>query len=427
MTDAQSIVIPYRPRPLQKELHRQIEQHNRAVIVCHRRFGKSVMAINHAIKSAMQCQLDAGRYAYIAPTYAQGKAIAWDFLKFFSRPIPGTKINETELRIDYPNGARIRIFGTDNPDSLRGMYLDGAILDEYALMRPSVFTEIIGPALADRRGWAYFIGTPKGKNHFYDLYQYAQANGWFTAMYKASDTGVLEQAELDGLRKIMSEEEYAQEMECSWEGSLVGAYYSRQIQQARAEGRICHVPHVATLPVSTYWDLGFDDATAIWFIQIAGGQIRVIDYYESSGEPLAHYVKTLRDRPYVYGDHYLPHDVEVQELGTGKSRREVLESLGLTRIQTVPALDVQDGIEAVRAILNRCWFDAERCKDGIKALENYQKHWDEKRKVYRAQPLHNWAEHGSSAFRYFAVSYKDPIMTAPSPSARKKSKSWLAA
>lgn len=427
MTDSQSVVIPYRPRPLQKSLHNQLDQHNRAVIICHRRFGKSVMAVNQAIKSAMQCILDAGRYAYIAPTYAQGKAIAWDFLKFFSRPIPGTRINETELRIDYLNGSRIRIFGADNPDSLRGMYLDGAILDEYALMRPSVFTEIIGPALSDRRGWAYFIGTPKGKNHFYDLYQYAQSNGWFTALYKASETGVLEQSELDELRKIMSEEEYAQEMECSWEGSLVGAYYSRQIQQARDEGRFCHVPHVATLPVNTYWDLGFDDATAIWFIQSAGGQIRVIDYYESSGEPLAHYVKTLRDRPYVYGDHYLPHDVEVQELGTGKSRREVLESLGLTRIQTVPALDVQDGIEAVRAILNRCWFDAERCKDGIKALENYQKLWDEKRKVYRAQPLHNWAEHGSSAFRYFAVSYKDPLVSAPRPAARKKPKSWLAA
>jgi hypothetical protein len=389
---------------LQKEIHAGLKRWN--VLVCHRRFGKTVLCINELIKKAMTCKLERPRYAYLAPLYRQAKSIAWDYLKHYSAPIPGVKINESELRVDYPNGARIQLHGADNPDALRGIYLDGVVLDEYAQMAPRVFTEILRPALSDRKGWAIFIGTPQGKNAFYDLYHEVDGDrDWLCRTYRASETGIIAQEELDAARKIMDADEYEQEFECSWSAAIKGAYYGTQINDLEKGGRIIEVPHDPSLPVNTHWDLGVGDATAIWFEQRVGHEVRIIDYYENSGEGLAHYVRYLQAKPYIWGKHYAPHDIEVRELGTGKSRKETAASLGI-RFDVTPNLPVDDGIDAVRRILPLCWFDKHKCKLGIEALKNYRHEWDDKRQVFRNTPLHDWTSHAADAFRYLAVNYK---------------------
>lgn len=386
------------------------------------------MAVNHLIRAAMRSQAADSRYAYLAPTYAQGKAVAWDYLKYYSRPIPGVKINESELRIEYPNGARIRIYGCDNPDSLRGLYLDGAVLDEYALMSPRVFAEIISPALSDRKGWAIFIGTPWGHNHFYDLLEAAEKSpDWLTAIYKASETGIIDPEELARLKGAMSLQQFNQELECSFDGAVQGAYYAEQIEQAEKDGRICSVPYDARCEVETFWDLGMNDATAIWFAQTVGREVHLIDYYEASGAALEHYVKMLKERGYNYGRHFLPHDADVRELGTGKSRIETLASMGLRNTEIVPKLSIEDGIEAARSMFSRLWFDKTKCKEGLNALKNYRKEWDEKRQTFKSRPLHDWASNGSDAFRYFAVGYQERVKPKPIRQPHYTELSWMGA
>lgn len=381
------------------------------VAVCHRRFGKTVCAVNELIKAALSCKLPNPRFAYIAPTYKQAKMIAWDYLKEYTRVIPKVKINESELRVDVPNGARIRLFGADSPDSLRGIYLDGVILDEVAQMNPSLWTKIVRPTLADRKGWAWFVGTPQGANMLYDLSEHAKtAEDWSLHIYKASETGLIDAEELESSKAIMDADEYAQEFECSWSAAVKGAYYADQIAKAEKEGRICRVPYDGLLGVSTWWDLGMNDSTTIWFTQATGREIRVIDCYDHSGEGLQHYANVLKEKGYTYDTHNAPHDIQVRELGTGKSRLETAKSLGIS-FKVVPNLGVYDGIGAVRGILSRCWFDAEKCKVGLEALRHYRKEYDEKRKIFRNTPLHDWTSHYADAFRYFAVGFKDRTAT----------------
>ncbi|MGZ6253743.1 MAG: terminase large subunit domain-containing protein, partial [Candidatus Binataceae bacterium] len=376
----------YQPRRHQLEIHDALKRFS--VLVCHRRFGKTVLAINQLIQSASRSEKEMPRFAYLAPLRNQAKAVAWDLLLHYSAPIRA-EVNISELRVELVNGARVSLFGADNPDALRGLHLDGAVLDEYAQMAPRTWTEVIRPALADRKGWAIFIGTPKGRNGFFTLYEAAKNDPeWYAAVFKASATGVVEPDELARLKAAMPEEEYAQEFECSFAAANAGAYYGREMTAAEAEGRIARVPWEPTLPVTTAWDLGIDDATAIWFVQAAGREIRVIDYYESSGAALSHYAAVLRNKPYVYGQHLLPHDASVKELGTGLSRIEVLQSLGLNPT-VVPAQRVEDGINAVRVMLPRCWFDAEKCARGINCLREYAREWVDKLETWRASPRHD--------------------------------------
>ena len=395
----------YKPRPLQKAIHKSLKRWN--VLVCHRRFGKSVMSVNQLIHSALSFKGKNGRFAYLAPTYTQGKTIAWDYLKEFSQPVPGTKANESELRVDFPNGSRVRIFGCDRPDALRGIYLDGVVLDEYAQMPANLFGEVVRPSLSDRKGYAIWIGTPQGKNAFYDLYRQADGRSeWFTAMYKASDTGILDKDELKDAQSIMTDDEYEQEYECSWQASIKGAYYAKWMNEADKEGRITSVPYDPALAVHTAWDLGVGDATAIWFFQAYGRELRIIDYYEASGEGLPYYAKILQERGYVYGDHYAPHDIAVRELGSGRSRKEIALNLGI-RFQVVAKQSIDDGIEAVRSVLPRCYFDSEKARQGIDSLIHYHKEFDQKRGEFKNRPYHDWSSHASDAFRYLAVGFKD--------------------
>jgi hypothetical protein len=398
------LVSPYEVRKQFKPLH---SRNTRWFIgVAHRRAGKTVADINELVIGALKCTLPNPRFAYVAPQLNQAKDIAWVYLKeytAFLRP----KINESELWVELPGGARIRIYGADNPDRLRGIYLDGVVLDEFGDMDPTIWTQVIRPALSDRKGWACFIGTPKGKNTFHRLWTEAEGDpDWTRLMLKASETGLLDEKELTDARRMMSEDEYAQEYECSFEAAVKGAYYGKEMNEADEGGRITGVPHDPRLPVHTAWDLGVADSTVIWFVQVAGREVRFIDVLKGEGVGLDWYAKKLQERDYLWGNHYLPHDVEVRELGTGKSRKEVLDGLGI-RATVCPNIPVADGIQAVRMLLPTAYFDKAKCKDGIEALRMYRREYDEKRQEFRVNPLHDWTSHYADAARYFAVGHRE--------------------
>ena len=404
----------YTPRQHQAEIEAGLARFS--VLVCHRRFGKTVLSVNRLIRAARETGLADWRGAYIAPLYKQAKTVVWDELKRYcglGADDCDVKFNETELRADFASGARIRLFGAENPDSLRGMYLDGVVFDEVAQMPYRVWSEVIRPALSDRLGWALFIGTPQGKNALWDLWENGRADpDWFTAMYRASETGIIDPVELEAAAREMSPEEYEQEFECSFTAAIRGAYFGGLMGDAEREGRITRVPRDPTLPVHTAWDLGMSDSTAIWFVQARpGGQYAVVDYYEASGQGLDHYARVLDERGYKYGTHLAPHDIRVRELGTGKSRLEIARALGI-RFAIAPNIPVQDGINAVRALLPVCWFDRERCAPGLEALRHYRRTFNERMGDFSSHPLHDWTSHAVDAFRYFAVGFRAPAGTA---------------
>ena len=411
MASTVELVSPYDVR---KEFH---PLHSRAtrwfIGVAHRRAGKTVADINELVIGATKCRLPNPRFAYVAPQLNQAKDIAWVYLKEYTAFL-SPKINESELWVELPGGARIRIYGADNPDRLRGIYLDGVVLDEFGDMDPTIWSQVIRPALSDRKGWACFIGTPKGKNTFHKLWVEAESDpDWTRLMLKASETGLLDQKELADARKMMTDDEYAQEYECSFDAAVRGAYYARELNEAENADppRLTAVPHDPRLLTHTSWDLGVADSTVVWFFQIVGRETRVIDVLKGEGVGLDWYARELQQRAYLYGNHYLPHDVEVRELGTGKSRKEVLEGLGV-RVTVCPNIPVADGIQAVRMLLPTCWFDKAKCKEGIEALRMYRRDYDEKRQEFRQAPLHDWTSHYADSFRYFAVGHQEKT-TAP--------------
>lgn len=426
MAGLTQVTIPYKPRQTQRAMHDAMSQHRFGAAVCHRRFGKSVWAVNHLQKAALLCQKQRPRLAYIGPTYRQAKSTVWDYAKFYARPIPGVSFNESELRVDYPNGGQVRLYGGDNPDSLRGLYLDGVVVDEYGLHQSDLFTTVLRPALSDREGWAMFLGTPNGKNQFYEIMKHAAEDAtWFRAVHKASETGIIPQLELDAARKVMTEDEYAQEFECSFDAAVKGAIYAKEIDAARQDGRITGVPLEPLLPVNTAWDLGVGDATAIWFFQSTrGGEVRVIDYYEATGEGLPHYADVLKRKGYSYGKHWAPHDIQVRELASGRSRLETAASMGI-RFDVVPSVGFDDGIHAARMLFPRCWFDARKCDAGLEALTHYRKDYNTRIREFKASPVHDFASHGADAFRYLAVCQQPPKPKREAEDFYPQSSSWM--
>ena len=393
------IVIPYKPRPLQAAVHNALDRFN--VIVCHRRWGKTVFAINEMIRLALTVQRERPRTAYMCPLFKQAKQVAWDMVKHYSRVVPGVTFNEAELRADYPNGGRLQLFGADNADALRGIYLDGVVLDEYAQMSPRAWSEVIRPALSDREGMAIFIGTPQGHNAFYDLYERSEdMPGWFREMYKASETNIVPELELAAMRREMSSDEYEQELECSWTAAIRGAFWANEL--ADIENQITNVPYDKALPVITCCDLGIADSFSIWYAQEVGGEIRFIDYDEYTGMGLPDVIKEMNKKPYIYSRHIAPHDIEVRELGTGVSRLETARKLGIN-YKISPKLSVQDGIDAVRQAIPRMWFDKEKCREGLEALRMYRTEYDDKRQVFSNRPLHDWCSHAADAMRYYCI------------------------
>lgn len=417
MAAARTVVLPYSPRRVFQAYHDRSERW--AAIVAHRRAGKTVACINDMVRRAIMLKTPHGRFAYVAPFLAQAKEVAWEYLKRFAQPIIADK-NEGELWLELVNGARIRIHGADNPDRLRGAYLDGVVLDEYADMRPSVWGEVIRPMLADRQGWGTFIGTPKGRNEFYDVWARSQAdNGWFALMLRASETGIIAPDELEDARGDMTPEQYAQEFECSFEAAILGAYFGKEIAEAERAGRIVDVETDPNLLVHTAWDLGVGDSTAIWFFQVAGTEIRVIDHYEAHGQGLPHYASVLASKPYRYGDDWVPHDAKVRELGTGRTRVETLISLKRNP-KVVPDHKIFDGINAARMTLPRVWFDRTRCKDGIEALRQYRAEFDEKTRSFKDNPRHDWSSHTADAFRYLCMAWRSQTVVVDKPKPKAK-------
>jgi hypothetical protein len=407
------IEIPYKPREHQLKVHELLEGKRFAVVVAHRRFGKTVAALNHLIREAVLNEKETPRYAYIAPTYGQAKRVAWDYLVKYTEPLGGTN-NISELRVDFW-GRRIQLYGSDNPDSLRGQYFDGVIIDEVGDQNPKIWTDIVRPALTDRKGWCLFIGTPKGHNHFKELRDRAEKeDGWGLLEFKASETGVVDDTELKAAKNEMGEDKYRQEFECSFDAAVEGSYYGQILNELEDKKHMQEIPREELSRTFTAWDLGMGDSTSIWVAQLVGTEVRLLDYYENHGVGLDHYVKWIKDNDYLKAEHILPHDVRVRELGTGKSRMEMLEESGL-EVKIAPRMGLDDGIQAVRRLLPRCWFNVPQVQTGLNCLRNYRRDYDEKRKIFYERPLHDWSSHGSDSFRYLALGIDEGHSTWSKP------------
>ena len=407
MEEVLEVELDYCPRAVFEDFHDRTERW--AVIVAHRRCGKTLGCILDLIYRAISEGKEDGRYAYVAPYYSQAKNIAWDYLQKYSQPVLA-KANQSELWVELVNGARIRLFGADNPDALRGLYLDGIVLDEYADMRPRIWGEIIRPLLSDRLGWAVFIGTPKGHNGFWELYSAAlNKDDWYVKTLRASVTGLIAESELADAARSMTQDQYLQEFECDFESAIVGAYYGKELRLLTDQGRITEVKYDSMYKVNTAWDLGFTDSTSIWWYQVIHGEIRVLEHHSSNGQSIPFYTGLIQSRNYQYGIHWLPHDARAKTLSSGgKSIIEQLSAkIPLESMKIVPNLSLQDGIQASRMALQRAWFDGEKCMDGIECLRQYQREYDEDKKVFRDKPRHDWTSHSADAFRYLSIAWRE--------------------
>jgi len=425
------IILPHNftPRDYQIPMLTAREQgYLREVYILHRRAGKDLTAINDMARAVME---RVGIYYYLFPTFAQAKKVIWDgmtgegrkFINYFP-PQLIRKINGTEMKIEFLNGSIMQLIGTDNFDAIRGTNCVGATFSEYALQDPRAW-ETIEPILLENGGWAKFLYTPNGKNHGYDLYEYAKkASDWFTMLRTIRDTKkkdgspVITEEQIQGLRERgLAEEFIQQEYYCSFSMGTAGAYYAKLIEEARKEGRIRRVAYDKNLPVHTAWDIGVGDFCSIIFFQKAFNEFHFIDYYEGQGEGIQFYAGILQDKRhdlgYFYGNHYAPHDIKARSFAAnGKSTLDIARNLGLN-FQPLRKSSLQDGIQAVRGVLSRCWFDEEKCKFLIKHLENYTKAWNNTNKVWMDTPRHDEHSHGSDAMRTFAMAEKSTMIYDP--------------
>jgi len=405
----QRVIIPYSPRKIFLPSHYRTQRFE--AIVAHRRCGKTVSQVNDKIKTALTLNKPNPRTAYIAPFYKQAKSVAWTYAKEFGLAVPGAKANESELRIDFPNGGQFRLYGADNINALRGIYLDDVVMDEYADMNPRLFPEVIRPTLVDRLGRASFIGTPKGRNDFFKICQHAKSSpDWLYLELKASETGIVPFNELESLKREMTEEQYQQEFECSFDAAITGAYYGKELVIAEQQGRITKVDYDPAYKVYTAWDLGWSDDTAIWFYQVIAGEIRVLEYFFASGRDMDFYADYILSKDYKYDLHWLPHDAKAKTLASGgKSIQEQLTNKlgGWGVVRIVPSLSVQDGIQAVRKMLSYTWFNKDGCPEGLEALQQYQREWDDDKKCFKDQPKHDWTSHPADAFRMLAIAWEE--------------------
>jgi hypothetical protein len=360
-----------------------------------------------------------GLFAYVAPYANQARRIAWDYFKFYAKPLI-VDANEQQMTLTLVNGVKISLFGADNADGqIRGLGLSGVYMDEYGDFKPSVFGNVIRPALSDKQGWAVFAGTPKGKNQFWDIYETARRipDEWFVLRLPASESGLLPQSELNAAKAQLSEDQYLQEYECSFEAAILGAFFGTEMRQAepRINERVVFEPGY---PVHTAWDLGYRDDTAIWWYQVVGGEVRVIDFFAVSGADIRAIAEVVVNKGYQYGKHHLPHDARAKSLQTGRSIVEQLaDHLGINHLSVVPNIGLQDGIQAIRQMLPRTWFNSVKCGDGIEALRQYQREYDEDKKAFRASPRHDWTSHPADAFRMLAVAWRaEPSAQRPSES-----------
>jgi hypothetical protein len=414
----------WRPRDYQLGLWSYLENGGlRAYEVAHRRWGKDDIALHWTATAAHQ---RIGTYWHMLPEASQARKAIWEAVN----PHTGkARIDEAfppelrantrgnEMFIKFRCGSTWQVVGSDNYNSLVGAPPVGLVLSEWALADPNAWA-YLQPILEENGGWALFITTPRGRNHAATFYESCKVEPeWYTERQTAQDTGVFSQEQLDRIKREYianygddGEQRFLQEYFCSFDAGVVGAYYSREMQRAEEDKRICSVPYDPSAPVYTAWDLGIGDSTAIWFLQVCGRELHLVDYIERSGVGLDVYAKEIKERPYVYEAHILPHDAEARELGSGKSRVEILEGFKI-KATIAPKLGVDDGIQAARALIARSWFDETKCKRGIDALRQYRREWDDKLKIFKSRPLHDWASHGADAFRYLAVGLQEQKVT----------------
>jgi hypothetical protein len=446
------ITVPYAPRKWARKMHDSFKRW--AVLILHRRAGKTTAVLNHHQRAAMDDSWERKRlqfllpqageaniakllnkrriYWHVMPTLRQAKLVAWDMLKDISDPIPGIKQNNSELLVTYPNGNKVQLIGADDPDSLRGPGLAGLSLDEYSQIHGRTFGEVLSKALADQLGYCVFAGTIKGKDQLFDMYQAAKENVDWYAVWQDIDASLLTEAgptitaltrAMEDDRKLvltglMTQAEFDQEWYLSPEAAIKGAIYGNLLAEARKAGRITRVPFDPMLPVDTDWDIGFGDATAIWFSQsLRSGEVRLIDYYEASEEALPHYAKVLKERGiergYVYGTHWAPWDFAATSFETGKSRMAAAKEHGFVfkqspRLSRTAKGEVEEGINAARLLLPVCWFDEQRTAAGLEALGHYRRDFNQRLDEFKSEPVHDWASHGADAFRGLAVRHHAP-------------------
>ena len=426
----------WEPRGYQLKLWRYLENGGRrACVVWHRRSGKDDVALNWACRAAHE---RVGEYWHMLPEAAQGRKVIWDAVnphtgrRRIDQAFPmqlRASTRHQEMAITFNNGSLWRVVGSDNYDSLLGSTPVGVVFSEWALADPNAWA-FLRPILMENGGWAIFITTPRGPNHARKTLDLARTEPtWFAEVLSSADTKVFTPEQLESeLREYQHDygaEEgralFEQEYNCSFESALLGSYYGSYLTRAQKEGRIGQVPIDRGALVHTSWDLGIADSSAIWFIQCVGPQRRIVDYHEASGVGLDEYARVLREKAdqhrWVYGKHYFPHDVEVRELGNkGLSRSDTLAGLGI-KPTVVPQHSVMDGINAVRRLLDHAWIDEGRCERGLNALRNYRREWDERLKMFRDSPLHDWASHGADALRTFGAGYRDPKEKIAMPAA----------
>lgn len=391
----------FKLRPYQIPLLDALERKGfrRAIAIWPRRAGKDLCAFNYVIRCAMR---KVGVYFIVYPTYSQGRKILWDSMtnegvsfRSFIAPEIIESTNATEMKIKFKNGSLIQVVGSDNYDSLVGTNPIGIIFSEFALQDPRAY-QFLRPVLTANDGWALFISTPRGKNHFWELYQIAINNPshWYCSKLTVEDTHHISLHDIERERQSgeMSEDLIQQEYYTSWDMGVEGSYYAKYLDSMRIKGQIGMVPYESGFKVNTAWDIGVRDSTSIIFFQVVGQIVRIIDYYENSKVGLEHYVKVLEQKDYVYGKHIAPHDIAVKEWGSGMTRIEKAKELGI-RFIVAPDVSIEDGIESVRSAFSKIWIDEVRCAQLLKALGNYRQEYDSKRKVYKSTQLHDWSSH----------------------------------
>ncbi len=401
--------LTFQPRAYQIPLIRALNSGiKRAVFVAHRRAGKDILAFNWAI---FQLLLNPGWTCFhILPTYSQAKKVIWDSNTNESKRlldyIPAEAVeqkNGQEMKIRLTNGSLYQLIGSDNIDNLVGTNPKIIIFSEYAIQSSAAW-DYLRPILDVNKGYALFISTPRGKNHFYDLLVRNRKNpSWYCEVLSIKDTGVLNENDIQAIRdEGVSEELIQQEYYCSFNRGVEGSYYGKLIEKGREEGRICNVSYDPRSSVHTAWDIGYGDSTAIIFWQEVGGEVRLIDAYENHGEGISHYIKLLQSKPYVYGTHYMPHDAGSGSIQTGRTLQDVAYEIGLKTTILQRESDISIGIDAVRSLLSICFIDEKKCSHLIKCLENYHKKYNDKTQSYSENPQHDWTSHSADSMRYLA-------------------------
>jgi phage terminase large subunit len=405
------LILPnqWRPRDYQKKSWKYLEGGGRhCVMVWHRRSGKDSVAGNFTAVAAHERK---GVYWHMLPEAEQARKAVWNGIDREGRriidqmwPEPLRKaVDKQTMTIELKCGSIWQLVGSDNYNSLVGTNPIGVVYSEFSIANPAA-RDFLRPILRENGGWEIYPFTPRGKNHGYDLFQMAKNNPkWFAELLTVDDTKVLTPQDIEEERLSgMDEDMIRQEYYCSFEAAMRGAYYGDLFEAIEKEGRLCHVPYNPAFPVETWWDLGIGDSTAIWFIQRINQEWHAIDYHEASGEGLEYYARTIFNKPYAYSRHIGPFDLTVRELGTGKTRLEMLAALGL-RMEVAPKLKIDDGIQAVRQMLPLFFFDNTKCAGGVKSLSQYRRAFDDKMKMFKDYPLHDWTSHGADAFRTGAV------------------------